>query len=74
LKAATLTGEGKQLLVTAIFAFHAGKTIVQITAIEIATDHLLNTGPPELVMTWKMLIIDPDEGRISVFHTAEITA
>jgi len=35
----------------AIFAFHAGKAVVQIAAIEIAIDHLLDIGPPESVLT-----------------------
>ena len=30
----------------AFFAYHAGKAVVQIVAIEIAIDHLLDIGPP----------------------------
>ena len=35
---------------------------MQITAIEIAIDHLLDIWPPESVLPGEMLIIDPDEG------------
>jgi len=35
----------------AIFAFHAGKAVVQITAVEITIDHLLDIWPPEAVLT-----------------------
>ncbi len=34
----------------AVFAFHAGKAVVQITAIKIAIDHLLDIWPPEAVL------------------------
>jgi hypothetical protein len=39
-KMAARAGEGKQVLVSAIFAFYAGEAIVQISAIEIAVDDL----------------------------------
>jgi len=35
----------------AIQALNTGKPIVEITAIEIAIDHLLDIGPPESVLT-----------------------
>ena len=35
----------------AIFAFHAGKAVVQITAVEITIDYLLDIWPPEAVLT-----------------------
>jgi hypothetical protein len=34
----------------AIFAFHTGKVVVQIAAIEIAVYHLLDIRPPEAVL------------------------
>jgi hypothetical protein len=34
----------------AIFAFHTGKTIVQVAAVEIAVNHLLNVGPPKSIL------------------------
>jgi len=46
-KEVTLAGRGQRVLVVAVFAFHPGKTIIQIAAIEIAIDHLLNIVTPE---------------------------
>jgi len=40
----------QEVFVAAAFTFHAGKAIVQITAIEIAIDHLLDVWPPESVL------------------------
>ena len=45
-----LAREGQEIRMAAVFTFHAGKTFVQITAIEIAIDHLLDIGPPESVL------------------------
>jgi hypothetical protein len=45
---------------------------VQIAAVEIAIDHLLDIGPPESVLPGEMLVIDPDEGLKIVLHTAII--
>ena len=55
-----------------IFAFHAGKAFVQITAIEIAIDHLLDIGPIETELSEKRLIIDPDKGFKIVLYTAVV--
>jgi len=56
----------------AVFAFHAGKPVVQITAIEITIDHLLDIGPPESVMTGKLFLIDLDKGFKIVLYAAVI--
>jgi len=56
----------------AIFAFHTGKEIVQVAAVEITIDHLLDIWPSETVQTLKMLIICPDEGLKIVLHAAVI--
>jgi hypothetical protein len=69
---APLAGESKQVFVTAIFAFHAGKAVAQIAAVEIPIDHLLDIGPPETVLPGKILLIDPDKGFKVVFHAAVI--
>jgi len=45
-----LAGECQEVFVAAVFAFHAGKPVVQITAIEIAIDYLLDIWPPESVL------------------------
>ena len=45
-EAATLAGKCQEIFVAAVFAFHTGKAVVQITAIEITIDHLLDIGLP----------------------------
>ena len=51
LKAAALAEEGQEIFMAAVLAFHTGKATVQIAAIEIAIDYLLDIGPPESVLT-----------------------
>jgi hypothetical protein len=46
---AALTGKGQQVFMAAIFTLHAGKAVMQISAIKIAINHLLDIGPPESV-------------------------
>lgn len=46
-----LAGEGQQVFMAAVIAFHAGKTVVRIAAIEITINHLLDIGTPEYVLT-----------------------
>ena len=45
-----LAGECQKIFMAAVFAPHAGKAVVQITAVEITIDHLLDIGPPEAVL------------------------
>jgi hypothetical protein len=47
---AARAGESHEIFMAAILAFHTGKAVVQIAAIEIARDHLLDRGPPESVL------------------------
>jgi len=49
-KMATLAGKGQQIFMTAVFAFHTGKAVVRIAAVEVAVDDLLDIGPPESVL------------------------
>jgi len=46
----SLAGEGQEIFVTAIFTFHASKAVVNITAIKIAVNHLLDIWPPEAIL------------------------
>jgi hypothetical protein len=71
-KMTPFAGEGQKILMAAIFAFHTGKAVVQIAAIEIAIDHLLDIGPPESVLPGEMLVIDPDKGFKIVLYTAVV--
>ena len=49
-KVTALAGKGQQIFMAAVFAFHAGKAVVQIATVEITIDHLLDIGPPEAVL------------------------
>jgi hypothetical protein len=57
-----LQKKASRYFMAAIFAFHQGKAVVQITPIEIAIDHLLDIRPPESVLSGEMLVIKPDKG------------
>jgi len=57
---------------TAVFAFHAGKAVVRVSAIKITMNHLLNIGTPESVLPGKMIVIDPDKGLEIVLHAAVV--
>ena len=63
----------QQIFVTTVFAFHAGKAVVQITAIEVAVDYLLDIRPPEAVLPGEILVIDPDKGLKIVLDAAVVT-
>jgi hypothetical protein len=45
-----LTGKSEQILMAAIFAFHAGKAVVEIAAIQIPINHLLDIRPPKSIL------------------------
>ncbi len=45
-----------------VFTFHTGKAVMQIAAIEIAIDYLLDIGPPESVLPGEILIKDLEKG------------
>jgi hypothetical protein len=67
-----LAGKGQEIFMAAVLAFHTGKAVVQVTAIEITIDHLLDIGPPEAVLPGEMIIIDPDKGLEIVLHASVI--
>ena len=56
----------------AIFALHPGKAVVQVPAIEVPVNDLLQIGPPEAVLPGEMLVIDPDKGLKIVLYAAVI--
>ena len=56
----------------AVFAFHTGKPVVQITAIEIAIDHLLDIGPPESILPGEMIVIDPEKSFKIILYTTVV--
>ena len=69
---AALAGEGQEIFIAAIFAFHTGKTVVQIATVQITIDHLLDIWPPEAVLPGEMLVIDLDKGFKIVLYTAVV--
>jgi hypothetical protein len=69
---AALAGESQQIFMAAVLAFHAGKTVVQIAAIEITADHLFHIRSPESILMRKLFVIDLDEGFKIVFDASVI--
>jgi len=63
-------GESPKVLVKTFYVFHEGKAFVQIAAIQIPVNNLLQIGPPESVLSGEMIIIDPDEGLEIVLHSS----
>jgi hypothetical protein len=57
---------------TAIFTFHTGKAVVQIAAVEVTVNDILQIGPPEPVLPGEILVIDPDKGFKIILYTAVI--
>lgn len=49
-KVSPFTGEGKQVFMPAVFAFHPGKAVDQIATVEITANHLFDIRPPEAVL------------------------
>jgi hypothetical protein len=50
-EAATLAKEGQEVFVAAILAFHTGKPVVNVAAIQIPINHLLDVRSPESVLS-----------------------
>ena len=67
-----LTGESQQIFMPAVLAFHAGKAVVQIAAIEITANHLLNIGTPGSVLSGEIFVIGVEECFKIVFNTSVI--
>ena len=47
---AALAGECQKVFVAAVFAFHTGKTVVQIAAIQVTINYLFDIRTPEAVL------------------------
>jgi len=71
-KMPSFTRKCQQIFMAAAFTFHAGKAVVQIAAIEVAIDHLLDIGPPEAVLPGEILVIDPDKGFKIILYAAVV--
>jgi hypothetical protein len=47
---AALAGKSEEIFMAAVFAFHTGKAVLQIAAIQITVDHLCDIRPPETIL------------------------
>ena len=65
---AALTGKCQQILMAAVFTLHTGKAVVQITAVQIAVNDLLEIGAVESVLPLKLFLIDLDKGFKMIFN------
>jgi hypothetical protein len=72
LKAAILEMEGQQIFMAAVFTFHTDKAIVQITAIEITIDDLLEVGTEEYLDPLELFLVHLDEGFQMILDAAII--
>jgi hypothetical protein len=72
LKASALAGNCQAIFMAAILAFHTGKAVVQIAAIQIPINHLLNVRPPEPVLSLTMFIVDLDKSFKIVLYAVVI--
>jgi hypothetical protein len=49
-KMPSFTRKCQQIFMAAVFAFHTGKAVVEVAAIQITVDHLFNIRPPETIL------------------------
>ena len=68
----TLAREGKKILVIAVFALHPGKAVVQVAAIKITIDDLLEIGAEESVGPLKPFLVALDKGFQMILDTMVI--
>ena len=59
---AALAGERQKIFVAAVITSDAGKTMLQIAAVEVTVDHFFDIRPPETVIPGKPVIINLHEG------------
>ncbi len=53
-----LAGEGKKILVVAVFTLHPGKAVVQVAAIKITVNDLPEIGSEESIGPLKTFLVD----------------
>jgi hypothetical protein len=54
----TLAGAYQEIFIGRNPCISTGKAVVQISAIQIPVDHLLDVGPPETVLPGEVFVID----------------
>jgi hypothetical protein len=62
-------GECQQVFVAAVFAFHTGKTVAYIAAIQITIDHLLDIRSPETILPGELFVIALHKGFKIILYT-----
>ena len=68
----SLAGEGQEVFMVTIPALYAGKTIVQIAAVQVPVNNLLEIGAVESVLTFEPFFIDLDKVFKMVLHALVI--
>jgi hypothetical protein len=69
---AALAGKGQEVLVAAVFASHAGETVVEITAVQIPINDFLDIGAEKSIEPFKPLFIDLNKGFKMIFDAPVI--
>ena len=69
---AALAGEGQKVLIAAVFALHPGKAVVQIAAVQVPVNDLLEVGTPKPIRPFEPLPVDLNKGFEMVFHATII--
>ncbi len=59
---AALAGKRQQVFMAAVFACHAGKAMLQISAVKITIDYLFDIGPPKAILSGKVFVVGLNEG------------
>jgi hypothetical protein len=67
-----LAGESQKIFMVTVTALRAGKAVVQVAAVQITLNDLLEIGAPETVLPFEPFLIDLDKGFKMIFHTPVI--
>jgi hypothetical protein len=66
------SGESQKVSVAVFFILNTGKTVVQISTIEIPVNELLEIWAPEQVLTVKPFLMDLEKGFKMILHTPAV--
>ena len=72
MKLTSIAGENHEVFVAAVFAFHASKAVVQIAAIEIPVDDLLDIGTEKSILPFKSFLINLEKSFKMILHAPVI--
>jgi hypothetical protein len=68
----SLTGEGREIFMVAIPAFHQGRAVVQVAIFQVTGNEFLTLGSPEPLPPFEPLLVDLGKGFQMVFHALVI--